>query len=55
VSNSDNALEVRHAAAKALVEVCDAGDRETLRTVADSYPEVHTRRVLLRACATETQ
>ncbi len=50
VKNFDNALEVRHAAARALVKLCDGRDLEVLRGAADDYPEVHTRRVLLRAC-----
>ncbi len=50
VSNFDNALEVRHMAARALVKLCDSRDLEVLRETADSYPEVHTRRVLLTAC-----
>jgi len=51
VRNFDNALEVRHAAARALVKLCDSRDIEVLRAAADDYPEVHTRRVLLNACA----
>jgi HEAT repeat protein len=47
VGNFDNALEVRHAAAQALVRLCGDRDREALREVADDYPEVHTRRLLL--------
>jgi len=50
VSDFDNALEVRHAAAKALVRLCNRSDLGVLRKVADEYPEVHTRRVLLDAC-----
>ena len=50
VKNFDNALEVRHTAATALVKLCDGRDLEVLRAAADSYPEVHTRRVLLTAC-----
>jgi len=50
VNDFDNALEVRHAAAQALVRLCDGRDRKALRDMADAYPEVHTRRVLLRAC-----
>ncbi|NQT87835.1 HEAT repeat domain-containing protein [bacterium] len=50
VGNFDNALEVRHTAARALVKLCDRRDLKTLQALADSYPEVHTRRVLLRAC-----
>ena len=50
VLDFDNALEVRHAAARALVKLCDGRDLNLLREAADSYPEVHTRRVLLRAC-----
>jgi len=50
VNNFDNDLEVRHLAAKALVKLCDGRDIEMLRSTADDYPEVHTRRVLLNAC-----
>ncbi len=50
VNNFDNALEVRHLAAKALVKLCDRRDLKVLRATADDYPEVHTRRVLLNAC-----
>ena len=50
VNNFDNALEVRHQAAKALVKLCDRRDLAILRETADNYPEVHTRRVLLVAC-----
>ena len=50
VKNFDNALEVRHAAARALVKLCDSRDLKVLRATADAYPEVHTRRVLLTAC-----
>jgi len=50
VNNFDNVLEVRHAAARALAKLCDSRDLEVLRTAAEDYPEVHTRRVLLNAC-----
>ncbi len=50
VNNFDNALEVRHLAAKALVKLCNGSDLKVLRAMAGDYPEVHTRRVLLRAC-----
>ena len=51
VNNFDNALEVRHLAAKALVKLCNKSDLKALRETADNYAEVHTRRVLLDACA----
>ena len=51
VNNFDNALEVRHLSAKALVKLCNKSDLKALRATADDYPEVHTRRVLLNACA----
>jgi len=50
VNNFDNALEVRHMAARALVKLCDSRDLGVLHETADAYPEVHTRRVLLTAC-----
>ncbi len=50
VNSFDNDLEVRHLAAKALVKLCNRSDLKVLRATAEDYPEVHTRRVLLRAC-----
>jgi len=50
VKNFNNALEVRHTAARALVKLCDGSDVKTLRETAENYPEVITRRVLLQAC-----
>ncbi|MBT3202561.1 MAG: HEAT repeat domain-containing protein [Phycisphaerales bacterium] len=50
VTNFDNALEVRHLAAKALVKLCNKSDLAVLHAMADDYPEVHTRRTLLNAC-----
>lgn len=50
VNNFDNALEVRHLAAKALVKLCHGSDLKALSATAADYPEVHTRRVLLNAC-----
>lgn len=55
VKNFDNALEVRHTAARALVKLCDASDRELLRITAETYPEVVIRRELLTACQQEAQ
>jgi HEAT repeat protein len=50
VNNFDNALEVRHLAAKALVKLCNKSDLKILQKTTDNYPEVVTRRVLLEAC-----
>ncbi len=46
VNDFDNALEVRHAAARALLKLSDGRHLKVLRKIADAYPEVHTRRVL---------
>jgi hypothetical protein len=50
VGNFDNAVDVRHSAAGALARLCDASDLAVLRPLARDYPEVATRRELLRAC-----
>lgn len=46
----DNAISVRHAAARALGTVCDESSLAALSALADDYPEVATRRALLKAC-----
>jgi HEAT repeat protein len=51
VSNFDNAMDVRHAAARALGRLADAKCLPALRQLAVEYPETATRRVLLAACA----
>jgi hypothetical protein len=51
VSNLDNATDTRHAAAEALGAIGDPESLSAIREMADEYPEVSTRRALLRACA----
>jgi len=50
VRDFDNAMDVRHAAAGALAMLADPARLEEMRKLAGDYPEVTTRRVLLRAC-----
>jgi HEAT repeat protein len=49
IADLDNAVDTRHAAAKALKEFADGRWREPIRALAMEYPEVSTRRVLLEA------
>jgi len=51
VRNLDNATDTRHAAAMALGRLAQPSDLEALRLLAAAYPEVSTRRTLLRTCA----
>jgi hypothetical protein len=51
VSNLDNATDTRHAAAEALGAIGDPESLAAIRELAAEYPEVSTRRALLRACA----
>ena len=51
VANFDNALDVRHSAAQALVLLCGRSHLRELQSLASDYPEVATRRLLLEACA----
>ena len=55
VANFDNALDVRHAAAQALGMLRDPATLPQLRTLAATYPEVATRRLLLEACGRTTE
>ena len=50
VANLQNAPDTRHASAEALGLLIDAGDVEQVRKLASDYPEVSTRKALLRAC-----
>ena len=50
VANLDNAMDVRRSAAQALALVADAAALPRLEKLAADYPEVATRRALLRAC-----
>jgi hypothetical protein len=47
VSNFDNALDVRHSAARGLVLLCNEADRPALEKLAADYPEVSIERILL--------
>ena len=51
VGNLDNAPDTRHAAASALSALADNTHLETIRKLAATYPEVSTRRVLLKVLA----
>jgi HEAT repeat protein len=49
VANLDNAPDTRHAAAQALGQLADPTGFDALRQLAQGYPDVATRRALLRA------
>ena len=51
VGDFDNAMDVRHAAARALGRIADPGSLDQMEQLAHDYPEVATRRALLEACA----
>jgi HEAT repeat protein len=48
--NMDNAIDVRHAAAKALGQIADPASLSDLKQLAATYPEISIRRVLRQAC-----
>jgi hypothetical protein len=48
VGDLDNATDTRHAAVKALGQIGDPTSVDAMRSLADDYPEVSTRRTLLR-------
>ena len=50
VGNLDNATDTRHAAAEALGNIADPASLESIRKLAEEYPEVSTRRALQEAC-----
>jgi HEAT repeat protein len=50
VSNLDNAVDTRYAAAEALVRIADPESIGAIKQLAAGYPEVSTRRKLLEAC-----
>ena len=50
VTDMNNALDVRHSAARALRLLGQDNHVDGLQALAESYPEVMTRRVLLSAC-----
>jgi HEAT repeat protein len=54
VGNLENAPDTRHAAAEALGRIADPASAPALRKLAESYPEISTRKALLRACARAT-
>jgi len=43
-------VDVRHAAAQGLLMLRDRATLPRLKKLADGYPEVATRRILLQAC-----
>ena len=49
VGNLENAVDTRHAAAEALGRIAGPAARETIQELAADYPEVSTRRALLKA------
>ena len=51
VGNLDNATDVRYAAVEALAVLADPACLDKMRRLAADYPEVSTRRALMRACA----
>jgi HEAT repeat protein len=50
LTDYDNAVSVRHAAASALLNLSKHVNADRLDDIAETYPEVTTRRMLLRAC-----
>ncbi len=50
VGDFDNALDVRHSAAQGLRILCNRSHLAELQALAETYPEIMTRRELLRAC-----
>ena len=51
VGDLDNAPDTRHAAAEALERLGDPAQVDAIRKLAADYPEVSTRKVLLRGSA----
>ncbi len=51
VKDLKNAPDTRHAAAQALGRIADPASLDALHKLAESYPEVSTRRALLETCA----
>ena len=47
VADLKNATDTKHAAATALGRIADASSLEPIRKLAESYPEISTRRALL--------
>ncbi|MCR4412829.1 MAG: HEAT repeat domain-containing protein, partial [Thermoguttaceae bacterium] len=50
LSNLDNAVDVRHAAAESLGRLADPASLDTMRRLARQYPEHSVRRALLAGC-----
>ena len=50
IGNLDNAPDTRYAAAAALAHIADPSSLAALQQLAKDYPEVSTRKALLRAC-----
>jgi len=50
IGDLHNAIDTRHAAAEALARLRDPGSMSAIRKLAADYPEVSTRKVLLRIC-----
>ena len=55
IGDLDNATDTRHAAAEALQRLAAMADLEAIRKLAADYPEVSTRKALLRVCASLTR
>jgi hypothetical protein len=53
VGDLNNATDTRHAAAVALRGLAGSGNLATIHKLAENYPEISTRRVLLQTCAKE--
>jgi HEAT repeat protein len=53
VTDFDNAVSVRNAAAQSLVRLKSHTPSRKLREIAQSYPEVSTQRLLFNACSVE--
>ncbi|MBM3891912.1 MAG: HEAT repeat domain-containing protein, partial [Verrucomicrobia bacterium] len=51
ISDMKNATDTRHAAAEALDRIADPASAESVRKLAANYPEISTRRALLKASA----
>jgi HEAT repeat protein len=50
LTDFDNSVSVRNAAANALLRLSKYAPTEQLRTIAETYPEVTTRRLLMQVC-----
>ena len=55
IGNLENATDTRHAAAEALARLADPTSLAAIRKLAADYPEVSTRKALLRACANQVR